>query len=66
MITEVQCFKTPSGGIQLVFMNDYDLADVFTFNNDVDVEYIMSLIRIEVPCETLLVEARDRTQITVH
>ena len=65
MIVEVQCFRTDHG-IQLVFHNDEHLADVFEFSSQADIDYVMSLIRIQVPAETLLVEARDRAQTTVH
>lgn len=67
MITNVECWKSPNtNGIQLVFYHDSDVADVYEFNDKDDVEYIMNLIRIQIPSDALLVEARDRTQTTVH
>lgn len=65
MIVEVQCYKAGKG-IQLVFLDDENRADVFEFQDQADVDYLMSLIRIQVPSDTLMVEARDRTQTTVH
>jgi len=66
MIKEVQCWKAEPNGIQLVFLDNDDMADVYEFHNQADIDYLMNLIRLQVSSETLLVEARDRTQTTVH
>lgn len=65
MITEVRCYRSDDS-VQLVFYDEMDMADVFTFSEKADIEYILSLVRIQVPCEALMVEARDRSQVTVH
>lgn len=71
---EVECNRLIQGeteGIQITFVHP-DITptlghrDSFNFFDQIDIEYFVRLINLEISPEQLLLEVRDRIGVTLH
>lgn len=71
MISRVECNSIHEGGhqgirISFIFDGDEGLFDAFDFYEEDDIAYLTALMAMQVSPLILMVQIRDRMNVTVH